>query len=129
MYAGARVPIAVRVTDGGNRLTLVPATPSPGEERSTSLKKTTRTQLPGAAFELYLSVESQAEAASMQRIAPPAERAAALVVDAKTRERTWTIEEPGTDRVVVRLRLGDDVTTGEANRLLATVRRTIWQSA
>jgi hypothetical protein len=124
-YAAIEPALAVRVSNSGRLLTVLPATSEVTARSETRLKKSTRPVPKGKAFELYVTLEGPSAGVDDPRIAPPAEVDATLALEEGRRVQMWTLAGPGGDRIVVRLRLGDDMDGDEARRLLQTIERAI----
>jgi hypothetical protein len=124
-YAAAGPPLTVAVGSAGHQLTVAPRDNEPAPESGTGLKQSTRPPPRGKAFELYVSLESPASAASGQRIAPPPQTEATLGVEEGRHAQMWTLPGPAGELVVVRLRRGEDMTDEDARRLLRIVQGAI----
>jgi hypothetical protein len=124
-YAAVQPALAVQVANAGRLLTVLPATREATAHSEPRLKKSTRAVPKGKAFELYVTLEGPSAGVGEQRIAPPAQVDATLALEEGRRVQMWTLAGPGGDRIVVRLRLGDDMDGDDARRLLQTVERAI----
>jgi hypothetical protein len=123
-YGGTQPPLSIRVSNGGKQLTVVPDQSQVRGQPLPPLKQSTRITPPGKTFELYVSMESPDEPPP-QRVAPPLETTVDVKLEEGTRERTWTLLAGGGEQTVIRLRLGEALSTEEANRLLDTVKRMV----
>jgi hypothetical protein len=124
-YAGTEPRLAVQVSNAGHLLTVLPAASEATIPSESGLKNPTRDVPKGKAFELYISLESPASTACDQRIVPPVQADATLAMEEGRRVQMWTLPGPAGDLIIVRLRLGEDMTADDSRRLLQTVKRAI----
>lgn len=124
-YAGARPALTVRLANDNQLLTVLPAERGPDATVSRPFKEATHEPPRGKAFELYVAAETPDAAALTQRMAPPVQTNATFVLKPGVRKQMWTLAAPGGDHVVVRLHMGEDMSTEEAQRLLDTVHRLV----
>lgn len=124
-YAATLPALVVQVANGGRSLAVVPAASETTAPSGQTAKVSARSIPGGKAFELYVSIEDPAAAAASARIAPPSQADTALALEEGRRGQMWTLPGPGGDRVVVRLRLGEDMTEEEARGLLRIIGGTI----
>lgn len=113
--------LAVTVRDGGRLLTVLPPEHPVIPAPQRGLKQSRRERPEGAAFELYVALADAGASASDQRILPPVQPSAQLVLRAGRSEQMWTLRAAGGGLVSVRLRRGPKLADGDARRLLQIV--------
>lgn len=122
-YSAVRPALVAEVANAGRSLSVLPAhgqAPLPGKAAA----QTSTRPLPGGkAFELYLSVESSA--ANTARIAPPVQQSTSLTWEEGRTAQMWALPCPDLNRLVVRLRRGEEMTDDDARDLLRLVEEAV----
>jgi hypothetical protein len=122
-YSAVRPALVAEVANAGRSLSVLPAhgqAPRPG---AAPARASTRPIPGGKAFELYLSVESSA--ANTARIAPPVQQSTSLTWEEGRTAQMWALPCPDLDRVVVRLRRGEEMTDDDARDVLRLVEEAV----
>ncbi|MGD9881314.1 MAG: hypothetical protein AB7F22_07115 [Reyranella sp.] len=122
-YAAMRPTLVAEVANAGLSLSVLPAhgqAPLPG---AAPARASTRPIPGGKAFELYLSVESST--ANTARITPPVQQSTNLTWEEGRTAQMWTLPCPDLNRVVVRLRRGEEMTDDEARDVLRLVEEAV----
>ena len=123
-YGRRDPPLRVTVSNAGRQLIVVP-NGGAAERSQEGVNRSGRCAPPGNAFELYVSVESPADAAASARMAPPAQDGTELKVEPGRPSQMWTLHGPGEDRIVIRLRRGEAVSDEDARGLMRIVAEAI----
>ena len=124
-YRDVRPALAVRVANRGRLLTMLPEAAETSPPSPSSLKGSGRAAPPGKAFDLYVAREDAKAAVQSQRIAPPVQSSPDLEIEEGVRERSWTLPGAKGERIVIRLRLGEEMSASDARRLLATLQQSL----
>jgi hypothetical protein len=119
-YGRSDPPLRIAVTNGGRQLTVVPEGGGRAQ-MAQGLKGSGRAAPQGDSFELYVALQSSAEAAADARIAPSPGESVTLEIEPGRRSQMWTLPGPGEDRVVIRLRRGEAMTDEAARHLMRAV--------
>ncbi len=122
-YSAVRPALVAEVSNDGRSLNVVPAhaqAPLPG---AAAARASTRPVPGGKAFELYLSVESSA--ANTARITPPVQQSTSLTWEEGRTAQMWSLPCPDLNRVVVRLRRGEEMTDDDARDVLRLVEEAV----
>lgn len=122
-YSAVRPELVAVVANAGRSLSVLPAhgqAPRPG---AAAARASARPIPGGKAFELYLSVESSTENAA--RITPPVQQSTSLTWEEGRTAQMWALPCPDLDRVVVRLRRGEEMTDDDARDVLRLVEEVV----
>ena len=122
-YAAVRPALVAEVANAGRSLSVLPAHGEASLPTAAGARASTRPIPGGKAFELYLSIESGA--ANTARIAPPVQESASLVWEEGRTAQMWALPCPDLDRVVVRLRRGEEMTDDDARGVLRLVEEAV----
>ena len=122
-YSTVRPALVAQVANSGRSLSVLPTPGGAPMTASVEAKASARPAPGGKAFELYVSIESPP--VNSARIVPPVQASPNMIWEEGRTAQMWALPCPDGNRVVARLRRGEDMTDDDAREVLRLVEEAV----